>query len=253
VRRVTRLTSLLLLAVAASGCIASSSTPAPRSRTTTEPPATTEPPTTTEAPATTEARASNPLYSIEPCGGITTSTDLHPAVDNRTRLLTPGDGPTGYTYGVPTLAGGPTITASVPSYSPAAYESFQVSASAGGWGGQEVIGVVGSASDAAQLAQQVESNIVSCNGGQRVSLPTSAPGVTVDTYQFALSRSSGWVSTATATVAEGPYIVSLQWSNSNSCSTYGGQACPPAPTAPPPMPSAPNMAALVNAALARLG
>jgi hypothetical protein len=54
-------------------------------------------------------------------------------------------------------------------------------------------------------------------------------------------------------VSKGPYIVSLQWSNSNSCSTYGGSSCPPTPTAPPQMPNASQMAELVNAALAKIG
>jgi hypothetical protein len=145
------------------------------------------------------------------------------------------------------------VTASVPSSSPAVYESFQVPASDGGGGGQEVIGLVGSADAAVQLAQQVESNLSSCYGGDHVALPTSVPGVSAEIYQSALSRSDGWVSNATITVAEGPYIVSLQWSNSNTCSTYSGGPCPPAPTAPPPVPSAPALAALVNAALGKIG
>jgi hypothetical protein len=239
VRVVTGVSSLLLFAVAASGCSstparAPSSAPAPRST------------TTPEVSSTT-----TPLYSIEPCGGITSSSDLHHSVDNRKLLLTQADGPPGYTYGVAQLAGGPTVTASVPSYSLAVYESFQVPAN--GWGGQEVIGVVGSSESASQLAQRVESNIVSCEGGEQVPLPTSVPGVTAETYQFTLSRYDGWVRRATVTVATGPYIVSLQWSNSNTCSTYSGGSCPPAPTSPPPMPSASVMAELVNTALAKIG
>ena len=234
--RATRgLSALIVLAVAASGCGTPSSAPVPKS------------PTTTSAPTT------NPLYSIEPCGGITTSSDLYPSSDNRSLLLTDTDGPTGYTYGVAKIANGPTVTASVPSYSPAVYESFQAAAPNGGSGGQEVIGVVGSADVATQLAQEVESNLVSCYGGEQVPLSTSVPGVSAETYTFALSRSSGWVSNATVTVSRGPYIVSLQWTNSNSCSTYSGSSCPPAPTAPPQMPSASEMAQLVNAALAKIG
>src|ERR1700689_4973972 len=133
------LSSLILFAVAATGCGAPSSAPAPRS------------PTTTGAPATTGVPTTTTLYSIEPCGGITSSSDLYPSVDNRSLLLTQGDGPTGYTYGAAKISSGPTITASVPSYSPAVYESFQFSLSAGGWGGQEVIGVVDSANAAAEL------------------------------------------------------------------------------------------------------
>jgi hypothetical protein len=237
VRVVTGFSSLLLLAVAASGCSSTpSSAPAPRS------------PTTTELSSTTTT-----LYSIERCGGITSSSDLHPNVDNRKLLLTQADGLPDYTYGAAQMASGRTVTASVPSYSPAVYESFQVPPSDGGWGGQEVIGEVGSSNAASQLAQQVESNIVSCEGGEQVTLPTSVPGVTAETYQYALSRFNGWVRNAIATVAKGSYIVSFQWSNSNTCSTYGGTPCPPAPTSPPPMPSASDMADLVNAALAKIG
>jgi len=116
-----------------------------------------------------------------------------------------------------------------------------------------VIGEVSSPSSASQLARQVASNIASCGDGKQVSIPASAPGVTADTHLDTLSRSVGWVSDATVTVAEGPFIVSLQWTNSNSCSTYGGGPCPPPPTSPPPMPSASDMAALVNAALAKVG
>jgi hypothetical protein len=47
------------------------------------------------------------------------------------------------------MASGPTVTGSVPSFSPAVYESFQVPAS--GWGGQEVIGVVGSSESASHI------------------------------------------------------------------------------------------------------
>jgi hypothetical protein len=208
----------------------------------------------TTAPATTTTLSSTAttLYSIEQCGGITSSSDLHPNVDNRRLLLSQGDGPPGYTFGAARTAGGPTVTASVPSSSPAVYESFHVTASDGGWGGQEVIGEVESSSAAPQLAQQVESNIVSCDGGEQVSLPTSVPGVTAETYQYALSRFDGSVRAATVTVAKGPYIVSLQWTSSNTCTTYGGGSCPPAPTTPPPMPSASNMAELVNAALAKI-
>ena len=90
------------------------------------------------------------------------------------------------------------------------------------------------------------------DGGVQVPLPTSVPGISAETYHFALSRSNGWVSSATVTVPDGPYIVSLQWSNSNTCSTYGGAPCPPPPTAPPPVPSASQMAHLVDAALAKI-
>lgn len=176
VRVATGLSSLLLLAVAASACSSTpSSAPAPKSTTTTELPST----TTTELPSTT-----TPLYSIEQCGGITTSSDLRPNVDNRTLLLTLDDGPPGYTYGAAKMASGPTVTASVPSYSPAVYESFQVPASEGGGSGQEVIGEIDSSNAASQLAQQVEAHLVSCYGGKQVSLPTTVPGVTAETYQY---------------------------------------------------------------------
>lgn len=232
-----------MLAVVASGC----GTP-------TSAPASTRSSTTASSPTATSSSTTTPLYSIETCGGITTSSDLHPSIDNRNLLLTDADGPTGYTYGVAKIASGPTVTASVPSYSPAVYESFQVPAAHSGSGGQEVIGLVGSADAATQLAQQVESHLVSCDGGEQVSLPTSIPGVSAETYTFQLSHYDGWVAKATVTVPKGPYIVSLQWSNSNTCSTYvEPNSCPPAPTAPPQMPSAPEMAQLVNAALAKIG
>ena len=236
-----------MLAVVASGCGTPTSAPtSTRSSTTASSPSTISSSTTT--------LTTTPLYSIETCGGITTSSDLHPSIDNRNLLLTDADGPTGYAYGVAKIASGPTVTASVPSYSPAVYESFQVPAADSGSGGQEVIGLVGSADAATQLAQQVESHLVSCNGGEQVSLPTSIPGVSAETYTFQLSHYDGWVANATVTVPKGPYIVSLQWSNSNTCSTYvEPNSCPPAPTAPPQMPSAPEMAQLVNAALAKIG
>ena len=245
VRVITGFSSLLLLAVAGSGCSSTpSSVRAPRSTTTTELPSAT---TTEPSPTTT------PLYSIEQCGGITTSSDLHPSVDNRTLLLIQDDGPPGYTYGASKMASGPTVTASVPSYSPAVYESFQVPASEGGGSGQEVIGEVDTSNAASQLAQQVEAHLVSCYGGDQVSLPTLVPGVTAETYQFGLRRYDGWVRSATVTVPKGPYVVSLQWSNNNSCTTYGGGSCPPPPKNPPPMPSTSDMADLVNAALAKIG
>lgn len=253
VRVVTGLSSLLLLAVAGSGCSSTpSSVPAPKSTITTELPSTTtvEPsPTSTTEPSPT----ATPLYSIEQCGGITTSSDLHPNVDNRTLLLTRDDGPPGYTYGAAKMASGPTVTASVPSDSPAVYESFQVPASEGGGSGQEVIGEIDSANAASQLAQQVEVHLFSCYGGEQVSLPTTVSGVTAETYQYGLSRFDGLARSATVTVAKGLYIVSVQWSNSNSCTTYGGGSCPPPPTTAPPMPSASDMAELVNAALAKIG
>jgi hypothetical protein len=151
------------------------------------------------------------------------------------------------------MASGPTVTASVPSYTPAVYESFQVPASEGGGSGQEVIGEIDSSNAASQLAQQVEAHLVSCYGGEQVSLPTTVPGATAETYQYGLSRFDGWVRSATVTVAKGPYIVSLQWTNSNTCTTYGGGSCPPPPTTPPPMPSTSDMAELVDAALAKIG
>ena len=99
VRLVTGLSSLLLIAVIASGCSsAPSSAPAPKSTITAELPSSygdrRRPTSTTEPPST-----ATPLYSIEQCGGIATSSDLHPNVDNRTLLLTQADGPPGYTYG----------------------------------------------------------------------------------------------------------------------------------------------------------
>ena len=115
-----------------------------------------------------------------------------------------------------------------------------------------MIGDVGSSNAASQLAQRVESNIVSCQGGALVSLPTSVHGVMAETYQYTLSRFNGSVRNATVTVAEGHYIVSLQWSNSNTCSTYGGGSCPPPPTAQPQMPSPSAMAQLVDAALTEI-
>jgi hypothetical protein len=252
VRLVTGFSSLLVIAVVASGCSrATSSAPAPRPITTAElPSATTEPPsttTTTELPSTV-----TPLYSIEQCGGITTSSDLHPNVDNRTLLLIQADGPQGYVYGPARMASGPSVTASVPSYSPAVYESFQVPVGEGGGGGQEVIGEVDSSNTASQLAQQVEAHLVSCYGGEQLLLPTAVPGVTAETYQYGLSRFDGLVRSATVTVAKGTYIVSLQWTNSNTCTTYGGDSCPPPPTIPPLMPSTSDMAELVNAALAKI-
>lgn len=249
-RVVRGLSSLLVLAATVAGCGTPSSSPVPRSTATTETPSpstglsptTSAPPTTTTSP-----------YSIETCGGITSSADVHPGVDNRSLLLTQADGPAGYTYGAAKIAGGPIVSASVPSSSPAVYESFEVPAGEGGGGGQEVIGVVDSPGAASQLAQQVQADLVSCDHGDQVPLPTSVPGVSAATSQFSLSRSNGWVSNATVTVSEGPYIVSLQWSNSNTCSTYGGGPCPPPPTAPPPIPSSSEMAQLVNAALAKIG
>ena len=151
------------------------------------------------------------------------------------------------------MASGPTVTASVPSYSPAVYESFQVPVSDGGGSGQEVIGEVNSSTAASQLAQRVQAHLVSCYAGEQVSLPTTVPGVTAETYQYGLSHMDGWVRSATVTAAEDKFIVSLQWTNSNTCTTYGGGSCPPPPTAPPPMPSTSDMAAVVNAALAKIG
>ena len=151
------------------------------------------------------------------------------------------------------MASGPTRHRSVPSYSPAVYESFQIPMSEGGGTGQEVIGEVDSSNVASQLAQQVEAHLVSCDGGEQVSLPTTVPGVTAETYQYGLSRSDGLVRSATVTVAKSRYIVSLQWSNSNTCTTYGGGTCPPPPTSPPSLPSTSDMAEFVNAALAKIG
>lgn len=245
VRVVTGSAFLLLLAVAPTGCGSTpSSAPAPRPTIKAEVLSTT---TTEPSPTTT------PLYSIEQCGGIATSADLHPNVDNRPLLLTQDDGPPGYTYGTSKRASGPTVTASVPSYSPAVYESFQVPTSEGGGTGQEVIGMVDSSNVASQLAQQVEAHIASCYGGEQLSLPTTVPGVTAETFQYGLSRSEGSVRSATVTVAKGRYIVSLQWSNSNICTTYGGGTCPPPPTTRPPLPSTSDMAELVNAALTKIG
>jgi hypothetical protein len=251
VRLVTGFCSLFVIAVVASGCSrATSSAPASKSTTTAElPSATSEPPpiATTELPST-----ATPLYSIEQCGGITTSSDLHPNVDNRTLLLAQADGPRGYVYGPARMASGPSVTASVPSYAPAVYESFQVPVGEGGGGGQEVIGEVDSSNAASQMAQQVEAHLVSCYGGKQLLLPRTVPGVTAETYQYGLSRFDGLVRSATVTVAKGTYIVSLQWTNSNTCTTYGGGSCPAPPTMPPPMPSTSDMAELVNAALAKI-
>lgn len=246
---VRRLAPLVLLAVPLAGCGTPSAAPGPKSTTTTlfrptstEEPSTSAPPTSKTAP-----------YAVEPCGGITTSSDVHPNIDNRDLLLSRADGPPGYSYGQPKTAGGPTVTAPVPSSAPAAYESFHVAAGEGGGTGQEVIGFVGSPETATQLAHQVQADLVSCDGGDQVPLPTSTPGVSAEMYHFALSRSDGWVSNATVTVPDGSYIVSLQWSNSNTCSTYGGAPCPPPPTVPPAVPSASQMAQVVNSALAKIG
>ncbi len=89
--------------------------------------------------------------------------------------------------------------------------------------------------------------------GNSLLLPTTVPGVTAETYQYGLSRFDGLVRSATVTVAKGPYIVSLQWTNSNTCTTYGDRSCPPRPTTPPQMPSTSDMAELVNSALAKIG
>jgi hypothetical protein len=144
VRVLTGCSSLLLVAVAAAGCSAApSSVPALRSTTTTG----LSPTPTAEASSTTTT-----LFSIEPCGGTTSGSDIHPDVDNQTLLLTHAAGPPDYTYGAPQVASGPKVIASVPSYSPAVYESFQVPARNGGWSGQEVIGEVSSTDVASQLA-----------------------------------------------------------------------------------------------------
>ncbi len=220
-------------------------------------PPTSAPPARSTAPAvfpstTGLSTTTTTLLSIEPCGGIASSSDLHPDVDNRSLLLTQDGSPQGYEFGVPQVAKGPTIIASVPSSSPAVYESLVVPASLGGWGGQEVIGEVESSEVASQLAHQVESDLVSCYGGPQVALPTSRPGVTAETYAFGLSRSNGSIRNATVTVAQGRFIVSLQWHASNTCSTYGGGACPPPAASAPAMPSALNMAEVVDAALTRI-
>ena len=116
-----------------------------------------------------------------------------------------------------------------------------------------MIGEVDSSNAASQLAEQVEAHLVSCYGGEQLSLPTTVPGVTAETYQYGLSRFDGLVRSATVTVAKGAYIISLQWTNSNTCTTYSGGSCPHAPTTPPQMPSTSDMAELVNSALAKIG
>ena len=159
-----------MLAVVASGCGTPTSAPtSTRSSIAASSPSTLSSSTTT--PTTT------PLYSIETCGGITTSSDLHPSIDNRNLLLTDADGPTGYAYGVAKIASGPTVTASVPSYSPAVYESFQVPAADSGSAGQEVIGLVGSADAATQPTQQVESPCLLQWRGTGISTDVDSRGI----------------------------------------------------------------------------
>ncbi|MGH8996648.1 MAG: hypothetical protein ACRDYB_11545 [Acidimicrobiales bacterium] len=216
-----------------------------RTTTTTVPVVNSNPNTTTTVP-----------IEMEPCGGIITDLDTQPGVDLRSLLITAAAVPAGLTASPPTII--PTrpgrFFASVPSSTPVAQVDFsaikpgQYEGGTSRQGITETIGKVKNPALAAQLAAAVNSAAalpMCTNGAPSVNLPGSVPGLVAVEGQ-GQSRAGPLVS-ATVVAAKGPYIVNVQVTNAVTFSGQGG-------TVPPlvPLPSAATLAALVDAALARV-
>jgi hypothetical protein len=83
------------------------------------------------------------------------------------------------------------------------------------------------------------------NGAATIALPGSVKGLVA--VRTTGQTSAGQVDSANVVAAQGPYIVSIAWTNAVTLSAQGGSVPPLAP-----LPSAATMAALVDAALAKV-
>jgi hypothetical protein len=191
--------------------------------------------TTTSAPLSTSS------FFIEPCAGIVGSPVLRSDLDLQPFLLTATQLPAGAVIKGPhqTSTSEPKTWASVPSTSPAAYETITLyqSTSPGGAATlqlDEVIGDVGSASFASQLLSMLDADLngPNCNpnGTDTVPLPGTSPPVSATVSGG--EASSGSVRGERLFAAEGSRLLCLTWTSNVAVNASGLSPAPDLPTLP---------------------
>jgi hypothetical protein len=189
---------------------------------------------------------------METCGGILTDQNLRPMVSLWGLLLTPDDVPSGYTTKGAQTTGtaGSAFYASVPSTVPVWYIHFNKRPDVGQaeartlpfYAISETIGEVGSAEVANQQVARIMAAAEQdqCNpDGGTVAIPGSVSGLTA--IEGFGGSSAGSLADATVLVAKGPYVVNVMWSSQSLSET-----------AMLTQPTPPEIASLVNTALARI-
>ncbi len=242
-----RLLACACLAAVAAGCSTSHGTPtstaAHRPR--------------AAASTTTSAPLSAASFTFGPCADIVTSPDLTPHDDLRPLLLAAADVPSGtLTHGPDqTSTSDPTMAASVPSTSPAAYETITLDEDDAPGGTAtltlaEVVGDVGSPTLAAQMLTKLDAAVIGphCSpASDVVILPGFDPPVTV-----AISggqASSGSVRSERLFTAQGSRLLCLTWTSDVAVNASGVDPEP----ALPALPDTGTMSQELTTALAHLG
>jgi hypothetical protein len=236
---------LLCTGAIAGGC-ATSARQATQSRSTTS---TTPRSLRTTAPLTAKS------FFIEPCASIVGSPILQSKLNLTPMLLGAADLPSGATLDGPHRTS-PTVTptwASVPTTSPAAYETVTLSrvTSPGGTARltfEEVIGDVGSLALAGQLLAQVNAGLdaPTCKPSATVQIPGTDPMVTATLSGG--EASSGSLRSERLFAAVGSRMLCLTWSSQVQIDSSGLN---PVPTLPA-LPGTGAVAQVLRAALEQL-
>jgi hypothetical protein len=204
---------------------------------------------------TTSAPLSAASFFVEPCASIvgsplsTSETDLEPFLLGATQL------PAGSIIDGPhqTSNSGSRVWASVPTASPASYETITLydATTPGGTATlrlDEVIGDVGSASFASQLLSMLDADLngpdCNPNGTDTVHLPGSSPAVTATVSGG--QGSSGSVRGEKLFAAQGSRLLCLTWTSNVAVNARGLSSAPNLP----PLPDGPGMAQVLYNALA---
>ena len=204
---------------------------------------------------TTSAPLSAASFFVEPCASIvgsplsTSETDLEPFLLGATQL------PAGSIIDGPhqTSNSGSRVWASVPTASPASYETITLydATTPGGTATlrlDEVIGDVGSASFASQLLSMLDADLngpdCNPNGTDTVHLPGSSPAVTATVSGG--QGSSGSVRGEKLFAAQGSRLLCLTWTSNVAVNARGLSSAPNLP----PLPDGSGMAQVLYNALA---
>jgi hypothetical protein len=214
---------------------------------------------TSRAFATSTTTTSDPTslrsFSVEPCADIVRSPLLRSDTDQQPLLLSAAQLPVGASIDGPhqTSTTESTMVASVPSTSPAAYETVTLSQDTSPGGTvtltlDEVIGDVGSVNFARQFLSALDADLngPNCNpnGADTVSLPGSNPPTTATLS--AGQGSNGSIRSERLFAAKGSRLLCLTWTSQLVVSPSGLN---PEPTVPP-LPDGSAMAQTLDTALA---
>lgn len=196
-------------------------------------------------------------FSIEPCPGIVSRPLVRPSVDLRHLLLTIRQIRGAVSFDGPhrTAVNGAPTMASVPSTTPAAYETATLArvTTAGGTSQlalQEVVGNVGPVARAGHLLSILDSALASAGCNPNGTAPVPAPG-TVPPLTATVTggqASSGGTRQARRFAARGADLLCLTWSSTSARGAAGTATAP----ALVPLPSGPTMAGVARSALSRL-